>query len=202
MARLWSMVAGARLAHRGVPDITPDALRALLAQGATLVDVRESVERAISIIPGAISAEAFAGRPARDRSRPVVAYCTVGVRSRAWAKARRVEGWDARNLAGSILAWTHAGGDLVTPDGHPTRRVHVYGPAWNVAAPGYEAVWDLPSVGREPLHVGDAVPDLDPIVGAQGALSKRGAILPDPVGAAGVDGVERAVGLHDDEVDP
>ena len=50
------------------------------------------------------------------------------------------EGWKASNLRGSIVSWTHVGGDLVK-DGAPTKRVHVYGRKWNLLADGYEAVW-------------------------------------------------------------
>jgi sodium/bile acid cotransporter 7 len=49
-------------------------------------------------------------------------------------------GVDVLNLEGSVLAWTHAGGPLVR-DGVSTKRLHVYGRRWNLAADGYETVW-------------------------------------------------------------
>lgn len=45
-----------------------------------------------------------------------------------------------QRLEGSIVAWTHIEGSLVSGD-VPTRRVHVYGPRWDLAASGYESVW-------------------------------------------------------------
>ncbi len=106
-----------------------------------LVDVREPEERAVSTLPGAVSAEAFETDPERWAGRPVVAYCTIGYRSGLWAKEMAQRGVEVLNLAGSLLAWTHAGGELVAPDGTPTRRLHVYGRRWNLAAEGYETVW-------------------------------------------------------------
>lgn len=123
-----------------VPDITVDELLAERQQ-VVLVDVRSPKERAVSIIPGAITPEELEARAARDRGRRVVAYCTIGYRSGLYVERLRREGWDAYNLAGSILAWTHAHQPLVDPQGEPTHRVDVYGRKWNLAASGYDAVW-------------------------------------------------------------
>jgi hypothetical protein len=46
----------------------------------------------------------------------------------------------AFNLHGGVLAWALNGGSFVTPEGEPTRRVHVYGEPWDVLPPEYEAV--------------------------------------------------------------
>lgn len=110
------------------------------AKGAVLVDVRSPEERRVSRIPGAISREELEEDLEEYRGRRLVAYCTVGGRSSSWADEMRRRGWDAANLRGSILAWTHAGRDLENDDG-TTRRVHVKGRRWNLAADGYEPVW-------------------------------------------------------------
>jgi hypothetical protein len=34
-----------------------------------------------------------------------------------------------------------SGGELADATGAPTRRLHVYGERWNLAADGYETVW-------------------------------------------------------------
>lgn len=123
-----------------VPEVdVPELLRLQEAGPVVLVDVREDEERAVSTLPGAVSLHELRADPPGDGS-VVVAYCTIGYRSASVVKDLRKEGLDARNLRGSILAWTHAGGELVGPDG-PTRRVHVYGRQWDLAAEGYEAVW-------------------------------------------------------------
>ena len=70
----------------------------------------------------------------------MVAYCTVGARSSTYARRMGRKGVPVLNLEGSLLAWTHAGGEL-TDGSSPTKRLHVFGPRWNLAADGYEGVW-------------------------------------------------------------
>jgi len=105
-----------------------------------LVDVREPDEQQVSIIPGAISAQEFEAERENYRNSQIVVYCTIGARSGRYAAELIDDGFNARNLEGSILSWTHAGGSLVGPTG-PTKEVHVYGPTWNLAADSYHAVW-------------------------------------------------------------
>ncbi|MCY3676042.1 MAG: rhodanese-like domain-containing protein [Gemmatimonadetes bacterium] len=126
-----------------VPTISADSLsRALPSTDIVLVDVRSDAERAVSTLPGAITAEAFEDRldEFRRSGRTLVAYCTIGARSSAYARRMRARGVDMTNLEGSVLAWTHAGG-MLSSEGVPTRRLHVYGRRWNLAADGYVTVW-------------------------------------------------------------
>lgn len=126
---------------RDTPSISVADLQEELKTGdVVLVDVREPRERAVSTIPGAIDVETFERDADRYKDRTVVTYCTIGARSGTYAESLQRRGFQVRNLRGSILAWTHAHQPLVTGTGE-TRRVHVYGPAWNLAAQGYEAVW-------------------------------------------------------------
>jgi rhodanese-related sulfurtransferase len=124
------------------PDITVEALQKQLAGPGppVVVDVRGDEEREVSMIPGALSREEFEERGAGLAGREVVVYCTIGYRSGLYTRELVDRGWKASNLRGSIVAWTHAGGDLER-DGSSTRRVHVYGRKWNLVAEGYEAVW-------------------------------------------------------------
>lgn len=105
-----------------------------------IVDVREPNERAVSMIPGAMTRTEFEARKDEFRDVPIVAYCTLGFRSGKYAAKLSDEGFDAYNLRGAILAWTHARQPLVDAQGE-TRRVHVYGRKWNLVASGYEGVW-------------------------------------------------------------
>ncbi len=105
-----------------------------------LVDVREQVERSVSIIPGAISKQQFEKEKHKHHGAKIVAYCTIGYRSSAYVKGLSRRGFDAVNLHGSILLWTHAGGDLVDLEGKRTKRVHTYGAKWNLLPSGYSAV--------------------------------------------------------------
>lgn len=126
------------------PDVAAveaaDAVRMLDRDDVVFVDVREPGEQAVSIIPGALTREAFDARREALRDRTVVTYCTIGFRSGMYARELKDEGFEVRNLAGSLLAWTHAEGPLVR-DGAPTRDVHVYGKRWNLAASTYRAMW-------------------------------------------------------------
>jgi len=126
-----------------VPDVDPKGYEQLVAEGkpVVLVDVRTPEEQAVSMIPGAITEPQFEQHEDAYQGDVVVTYCTIGARSGEYAKKLRAQGWDARNMAGSILAWTHAGGPLVGPDGKPTQRVDVYGKKWDLAAKGYESTW-------------------------------------------------------------
>lgn len=131
--------------HREFPEVADitagELLRRLGEEALVLVDVRSAAEQAISRIPGAITREEFEANPPTPEEVTVVTYCTVGYRSGLYARELSRHGWQVRNLRGSLLAWTWAGGPLVDPAGLPTRRLHVYGGRWDLAAPGYETVW-------------------------------------------------------------
>ncbi len=126
-----------------VDEITAEELLERRAAGEELllVDVREPAEQAVSRIAGAVPRVEFERRADKWAGRTVVTYCTLGHRSGLYARQLRARGWQVLNLRGSILAWTHAGGPLVDGGEAPTRRVHVYGPRWSLAAAAYEPVW-------------------------------------------------------------
>ena len=124
-----------------VATISAVALRDALPEGnLVLVDVRTDAERRVSTLPGAITSEEFEARLQELADRTVVAYCTIGRRSSEYVRRMARRGVDMLNLEGSVLAWTHVGGQLVS-DGAPTRRLHVYGRRWNLAADGYQTIW-------------------------------------------------------------
>lgn len=139
-ARVQEMWEEVQRATPDVPSVTPEELLSS-DEDVVFVDDRTPEERAVSTIPGAITPEELESHAQQYRGREIVTYCTIGYRSAYYTEELRKQGWSARNLAGSILAWTHAGGTLVDPEGRPTHRVHVYGKAWNLAPRDYEAVW-------------------------------------------------------------
>ena len=140
-AALERMIEDIREDYPDVPTITAAVLRESLGSGGILlVDVRTDRERRVSTLPGAISADEFESRLGELAGRTVVAYCTVGVRSSNYVREMSRRGVGVLNLEGSVLAWTHIGGELVL-DGVATDRVHVYGRRWNLAADGYRAIW-------------------------------------------------------------
>jgi sodium/bile acid cotransporter 7 len=140
--RIARAVASTQRAFPEVPGITAEELKRVLAEDQiVLVDVRTPAERLVSGIPGAVDVAEFESRAAELAGSPVVTYCTIGYRSSDYAKTLLRQGWDVKNLSGSILAWTHVGGELLDPTGEQTRRVHVFGAKWNLVADGYEPVW-------------------------------------------------------------
>jgi len=148
-AEIERMVA--EFSSPSVPEITAEALMAeMRASSGTgnppyvLVDVRTPDERVVSSIPGSISTVEYESDfDAKYRDERVVAYCTIGYRSGKYVeKLTREKGVDAYNLRGSVLAWTHAGGELVEGGtGEKTTRVHTFGKKWALARSGYDSVW-------------------------------------------------------------
>lgn len=142
LEQIETMYAGYRTDFPEVKEISPQSLAdRQKSDGIVLVDVRTPEEQAVSMIPGAITAEAFAAAEDTYRDKSVVTYCTIGARSGIYADALRKKGFDVFNLKGSLLAWTHAGLPLKDSEGNETKRVHVYGKKWDLIADGYEPVW-------------------------------------------------------------
>ena len=113
----------------------------LSEQEIIFVDVRANEEQAVSVIPGAITMDAFVKAPERYRSSKLVAYCTIGYRSGRFAIKWQAKGYDVKNLKGGVLAWAQAGKLFQTPSGIETKRVHVYDDDWNFLPEDYIAIW-------------------------------------------------------------
>lgn len=123
-----------------VPFIAGEALASWLADRSrpapVVVDVRSRVERAVSMIPGALGADdasaVVALMGSLDRAATVVVYCAGGLRS-ARAGRRLVDAGhlDVRNLEGGIFAWANEGRPLER-DGQPTRYAHPSDDKWGV----------------------------------------------------------------------
>jgi rhodanese-related sulfurtransferase len=141
LTTLHAMVAEVRERYPTVRGLDATQVSELIrAEDAVLIDVRTQEERQVSAIAGAITPEEFTADPTRFGERPVVAYCTVGERSARFVQEMAEAGFDVFNFEGSLLAWTHDGGALVDAQG-PTRNLHVYGSAWDLAAEGYQTTW-------------------------------------------------------------
>jgi rhodanese-related sulfurtransferase len=136
---LARFAAAVESAYPGTPTLDTAAFLARDdRERFVLVDARSPAEIAVSRIPDAIGPDEL---PALRAGRPVLVYCTVGMRSAKVTQQLRAAGIEAWNLTGGILGWAAAGGALVDPRGEPTRKVHTYGARWNHLPPGYEAVW-------------------------------------------------------------
>jgi len=123
-----------------VDSVPLDDAERLVAQGdAVFVDVRAPEERAVSMIPGAISTKDFEANKEQYADREIIPYCTIGYRSGAYAERLQEEGYRVRNLEESILGWLHSGRPVVD-DGAPVKKVHTYGEKWAIAPDDYEMV--------------------------------------------------------------
>lgn len=106
-----------------------------------LVDIRSDIERAVSFIPGSISQEDFEKNKNAYRDKTIVSYCTIGQRSSAYTENLIKEGFKAFNLEESLLGWTQRQLPLTTSSGEATKKVHVYGEAWNLVPDNYQGIW-------------------------------------------------------------
>lgn len=141
-ARVETLYAGYKKDFADAPEISPADALALWRQGRLLpIDVRDPAERAVSVLPGAVTEREYLAAPARFGEKQAVAYCTIGYRSGVFAAKAAKAGQSVRNMAGGLLGWLHAGGTLVDATGQATKNVHVYGRTWNLAPLGYNAVW-------------------------------------------------------------
>jgi sodium/bile acid cotransporter 7 len=123
-----------------IPWLTPrEFITQRQSKQWVILDVRPQAERAISMIPGALTLEQFDLDTYQDSH--VLVYCTVGYRSGIYVGELQEKGIKAFNLWGGVLAWALEGETFVTPNGQQTRKVHVYGRKWNVLPDGYEAIW-------------------------------------------------------------
>ena len=103
-----------------VPTVTIDEL----PPGAVLLDCREVPEWAAGHIEGAVHVP-MNELPQRLHYEPgpltpdstIVVVCKMGSRSAHVTAWLNVNGFDAVNLWGGMLAWAHAGRDMVSEDG-------------------------------------------------------------------------------------
>ena len=105
-----------------VPEVSAEAGRRMVEEGAFLLDVREADEWDAGHAPEAtwIPMGDLQGRAAElPRDRTIVAICRSGARSRAVAEALVGAGYDAVNLDGGMRAWAADDFEVVAGDGLP-----------------------------------------------------------------------------------
>lgn len=118
-----------RIMHLG-----PENLLRWLEEGKPLllVDVREFEEYQISHISGAVHIASFESMASDNmgNSIPIIAYCSVGIRSAKFVSDLQKRGFNTvYNLRGSLFEWANKGLELVGPDGQ-TENVHPYNERW------------------------------------------------------------------------
>jgi rhodanese-related sulfurtransferase len=104
-----------------VKEVTRDEAKALLDQGAQLVDVRADHEWDAGHLPGAvhIALPELAQRAGEiDRERPVIFYCRSDNRSDMAAAALAEAGYDAVKLSEGATGWEEEGLELEPAGGY------------------------------------------------------------------------------------
>ena len=104
----WILIAvvlalGVFLWWRSRPELDSERAHALVADGATLLDVRTPGEYSGGHLEGAVNipVQQLAQRLAEvPKGRPVVVYCASGARSSSAAGQLRNAGYEAFNLGG------------------------------------------------------------------------------------------------------
>jgi rhodanese-related sulfurtransferase len=107
-------------------EVGPVEAQQLLADGALLLDVRESHEYQAGHAPKAkhVSLGVVAHRQAElPKDRTIVAVCRSGRRSDQAATQLRAAGFAVMNLAGGMQAWQAAGLPVVAKGGKPGRVI-------------------------------------------------------------------------------
>ena len=101
--------------------VSREEARALVDDGAQLIDVRVAHEWDAGRIDGAVHLplEELPDRISElDEQRPVVIYCRGGTRSSMAAEALESAGFDAAKLEEGIVGWEEAGMPLEPEDGY------------------------------------------------------------------------------------
>lgn len=124
-----------------------------------LIDVRDTVELKVSMIPGAISQVEFEqlDKDSIAEDTILAPYCTVGFRSGVYAEGLIRKGFtNVRNSEG-IVMWTHdseeplvqvkktqesdeRGGVRINTTATPIKVVHTYGAKWDLCREDYESI--------------------------------------------------------------
>jgi rhodanese-related sulfurtransferase len=104
------------------------------------VDVREDREIQVSMIKNAISKNQFLENIEIYRKENIIVYCTIGYRSGLFAKELKRLGFNAYNLIGGVLIWSHMGYDFFN-NREKTKNVHVYAKDWDFLHSDYQSIY-------------------------------------------------------------
>ncbi len=114
-------------ANAAVPRISADEARKLMAEGALVVDVRDTpevetngkIEGALHVSRGMLEFRADPESPYHDkkfdRSKPVILYCASGGRSALSGKTLKDLGYEKVYNLGAFKDWAESGGAIDKP---------------------------------------------------------------------------------------
>ena len=121
-----------------VPYVYVDSLKAI-ANDVILLDAREKKEFKVSHLQNAqyVGYEKFdltkTIQSLPDKSKTIVVYCSLGVRSEDIAEKLKAAGYDkVFNLYGGIFEWKNKDNPVVNSKGKETPKVHAFSKEWGV----------------------------------------------------------------------
>ena len=102
-----------------------------------ILDAREPEEFRVSHIKGALNVgyNDFSSEEKQlqnlDKTKPVVVYCSVGIRSEKIGEKLKKAGFtNLKNLYGGIFEWKNKGFPVIDSTGKKTENIHIYGKMW------------------------------------------------------------------------
>ena len=138
---VYELYADYRKDFPAIKEISPKNAMGLLESGrkVVFVDTRKPEEMRVSMLPQAITKQAFLNSGDTYQGYTVISYCTISYRSGVFAREMFQKGIILHNLEGGILAWTLEGGSVYDTNG-VTKRIHVYSSLWDYAPQSFDTV--------------------------------------------------------------
>ncbi len=118
-----------------VPKVECEQVKKM--KNAIFLDAREKKEFEVSHLKDAkwVGFETFTlkNMPKIPKDRPIVVYCSIGVRSGKIAEKLLEAGYkNVYNFNGSIFEWVNQGNPVYDQSGKITSKIHVYDSKWGV----------------------------------------------------------------------
>ena len=120
---------------RSIPYISVQELK-MSTEEVQILDTRKFQEYQVSHIPKAkwvseTSNDSILNSLNLDKNKPVIVYCSVGIRSEKFGEELKAKGFkNVQNVYGSIFAWKDAGYPVLDSLNLETNNVHVYSKVW------------------------------------------------------------------------
>ncbi len=126
------------------PYVTVQELKDTLIESSILIDVREPKELLYGRIKSAITLEEFKELKDIPEDQSIIVYCTIGHRSAKVTNQLRRQGYQAFNLKGGVLSWSHLQQKFYKNYNQSeieTDTIHVYSKGWNFLNSEYKPIF-------------------------------------------------------------
>jgi rhodanese-related sulfurtransferase len=132
--------------YDGFPTIQPAEAQTKLNKDILFLDTRSKSEFEVSHIPNALYIDydnfKLASLDSIDRSKEIIVYCSIGVRSQDIGKQLKENGFtNVKNLYGGIFLWADQGRAMKNSNNDETTKVHGYNFFWGRWVKNAEVVY-------------------------------------------------------------